>query len=101
MTHIDGNREQIKPPGNYAHVVEFEVPDTGLGRRLDAMHDHAEMVTGAIGYFTSRRLVKAPSDRTREYVRFHFADARAADVFAELLGGDRITLEAFATIVPR
>lgn len=69
---------------DFPHLVDIVVPEGGLGRRLDAMHE----------WLRERGLEARRGGGGIGVSRWCFADPRAADEFAEVHGGTRRTTEA-------
>jgi hypothetical protein len=66
----------------FPYIVEIAVPASGLGKRLDAMHD-----------FHAKRDIKACLGRGRrednqDHLRWYFAEATTAAAFAAKFGGN-------------
>jgi hypothetical protein len=84
MTRYKGRSNAKAIERRYPHIVEMVVPEGGLGRRLDAMHDwHA--ARGLISWNGQGR-----QEEGRFYIRWCFADPQTADAFALVFGGSRL-----------
>jgi hypothetical protein len=77
MSRYKGRRSAKSIEKDFPHVVETIVPEGGLGKTLDAMHE-----------FHKRHGVDAHTgkgrrdENNRDYIRWCFADAEMAKVFA-------------------
>ena len=72
-------------PSSKTYVVEIVVPEGGLGRRLEDMHDfhHQRAITDH--YLPGRR------DGERDYVLWFFKDLATAEAFATQFSGTLVT----------
>ena len=67
---------------DYPHVVEILVPEGGLGKQLDAMHEWHRARNIPVMHGRGRR-----DENNRDYIRWCFADPAIAAAFAtEFLG---------------
>jgi hypothetical protein len=62
---------------DYPHVVEILVPEGGLGKQLNAMHDWDRARNIPVMRGRGRR-----DENNREYIRWCFADKAIAEAFA-------------------
>ena len=69
---------------DFPHIVEIAVPLGGLGKRLDAIHEW-HLARGITARHGQQRHVDG-----RDFVRWCFADAEAADEFAKQFGGSTL-----------
>ena len=74
-------------PSSETYAVEIVVPEDGLGRRLEDMHDFHRQRAITDHYVPGRR------DGERDYVRWFFKDLATAEAFAAQFSGTLVTPE--------
>src|SRR5262245_6246378 len=72
-------------PSSKTYAVEIVVPESGLGRRLEDMHDFHRQRAITDHYVPGRR------DGERDYVRWFFKDLAIAEAFAAQFSGTLVT----------
>jgi hypothetical protein len=72
-------------PSSKTYAVEIVVPEDGLGRRLEDMHDFHRQRAITDHYVPGRR------DGERDYVRWFFKDLATAEAFAAQFSGTLVT----------
>ena len=72
-------------PSSKTYAVEIVVPEDGLGRRLEDMHDFHRQRAITDHYVPGRR------DGERDYVRWFFKDLATAEAFATQFSGTLVT----------
>ena len=84
MTHYKGRHSAKAVEQDFPHFVDIVVPPGGLGGRLDAMYDlHAR-------HGIKPQRGQGSHDASGSVIRWCFADAETAAVFATELGGEQI-----------
>jgi hypothetical protein len=81
MSRYKGRTSPETIERDFPHIVEIAVPANGLGRRLDAMHEW-HIARGISARHGQQRHVEDCN-----YIRWCFADAETANLFAEHFGG--------------
>lgn len=85
MARRKGKRSKRQVDSDFPHQVEIAIPEGGLGRTIDRMHDLAR----GLGRYATRG-----GERRRDgpdAVRFCFADPAAAGLFQSAFGGVILT----------
>src|SRR5262245_11026478 len=72
-------------PSSKTYAVDIVVPEDGLGRRLEDMHDFHRQRAITDHYVPGRR------DGERDYVRWFFKDLATAEAFAAQFSGTLVT----------
>src|SRR5215471_5137685 len=72
-------------PSSKTYTVDIVVPEDGLGRRLEDMHDFHRQRAITDHYVPGRR------DGERDYVRWFFKDLATAEAFAAQFSGTLVT----------
>jgi hypothetical protein len=72
-------------PSSKTYAVEIVVPEGGLGRRLEDMHDFHRQRAITDHYVPGRR------DGERDYIRWFFKDLATAEAFAAQFYGTLVT----------